>query len=227
MIKSYTPLEIEHFAWDVIRNNDRVRGRIPIDVEYLLECSGAVLRVIAGLVPKWSVGYLICRNESINRIEVIVDQTLADSPSNSGYRFAIGEALGILTLHSAILDQIDSFDEFNSFLNSQERTLIYRESKMFAVALMAPEPLIVRESMRLADEVDLNLNSGDLNSIRQRLSLQMAAKFELPTQIVSRRLADVWKFVSNDVGKGEATVSQAPLSEPSEQHRQLLFSSMR
>lgn len=147
MLRLYTELEIERLAQQLLSTKPQLPSRLPIDVELLLESQpGVVLKVVPGMMARFSVHACVCRSADQQTTLVYVDRAVSDSRTEWYYREILAEVLGHMTLHAAVLDQTIGIDDYLALRSSPEWPRIARDVRRFALGLLAPEELVEREA---------------------------------------------------------------------------------
>ena len=188
MLRQYTELEIENFAWELLRCEPKVRACLPIDVELLLELQDISLVVVAGLIPRFSVECCAYRLNPNGQIIVAIEKLIADSRPEPSYRQILAKVLGHLTLHKGVIDQTGSIDDYLVLRSSSIWPRIEYDAQRFAVSLMAPEELVAQAAAPHYAQLIAEQGFTDLHAIEQQLRNYLATTFLVTTEQIHQRM---------------------------------------
>ena len=228
MLRSYTELEIEHLAWKLLRSEPKVRSRLPIDVELLVESQpNLVLRIVPGLVARFSIECCVVRGGRADERVVWVDKLVADSRPLSHYRQLLAELLGHLALHEAVLDQTDSSEDYLAIRNSPQWERIERDARRFAVSIMAPEEMVIQAAEEIYPGLVTQPGMQSPDAIQRLMRNCLAQAFSISTQQIHRRMVrwpcQIYARVEASLAIGSSQLVALPNSPATADDQRVLF----
>ena len=227
MLRQYTELEIENFAWELLRREPKVRACLPIDVELLLELQNISLVVVAGLIPRFSVECCAYRLHPNGEVIVAIEKLIADSRPEPSYRQILAKVLGHLPLPQGVIDQTSSIEDYLVLRSSPIWPRIEYDAQKFAVSLMAPEELVAQAAVPLYAQLIAEQGFGELNAIEQQLRNYLATNFLVTTEQLHQRMVcwpcQIYQRVRKSVSLGSPRLLPLEGMHVAQHQRQLFL----
>lgn len=224
-VRTYTAAELEHLATDYLARHFGADMLIPVDVDLLVEkAEGVTLDVWPKLRANHKVMGMVLRDVGSGELFIFIDEDLADDDTPNGlarYRMTVAEELAHVRLHRALIDAIQSPDDFRKLHGHPQWNEIERNAKKFAAILLMPtRPLMAgrgtstvrspasRRSAELTRSVGASKRWEP--HIKKRLCVELAKRFEVSEIAMDHRLGDwpaeVYKHVERALESGSDTL---------------------
>jgi Zn-dependent peptidase ImmA (M78 family) len=187
-VPTYSVSAIEKRAADLLTRSWPAPVPIPVDVEYLLETQpGVLLDILPGLRDRAGVDGVVYRRDH-GAFLVIIDQQIADRPNSHRYRFTVGEELGHVVLHRAVLERVEDIATAVALMNHESYWEMDRNARRFAAATLMPPDEVVAAARRHFPGIIDYLGYAGPGSVMAALSMALGQEFRVSAEAMRYRL---------------------------------------
>lgn len=146
------------------------------DIDYLTDQEpGVVLDTERGLRDRFSVPGATVYHPKEDRFTVLIDEAVADG--NPGfYRFTVGEELGHVRLHRAILRRVRTMEDAVALQASEDYEFMDRNAKWFASASLMPRDPLLRDAKQLYAGLVKQHGFGRPELVRRSLVIRLSQR---------------------------------------------------
>lgn len=161
---------------------------IPVDIDYLTDQEpGVVLDTERGLRDRWGVPGATVYHPKEDRFTVLIDDAVADG--NPGfYRFTVGEELGHVRLHRAILRRVQTMEDAVALQASEDYSFLDRNAKWFASALLMPRNPLLQDAKQIYAGLVKQHGFGRPELIRRALVIRLSQRYVVNVSPMEYRL---------------------------------------
>jgi len=225
-VRTYTAAKLERLATEYLARQFGADILIPVDVDLLVEkAEGLTLDFWPKLRANHRVMGMVLRDVESGELFLFIDEDLADDDTPNGlarYRMTVAEELAHVRLHRALIDAIQSPDDFRKLHGHPQWGEIERNAKRFAAMLLMPTRPLMAEARDVYRQIagqpqiraELTRSVGASKRwephIKKRLCIELAKRFEVSEMAMDHRLgewpAEVYKHVERALESGSDTL---------------------
>ncbi len=225
-VRVYTVAELERLSTDYLARHFGADVLIPVDVDLLVEkAEGIILDVWPKLRANHKVMGMVLRDVGSGEIFIFIDEDLADDDTPNGlarYRMTVAEELAHVRLHRALIDEIQSPDDFRKIQTHSQWNDMERNAKKFAAMILMPTRALMAEAREVFRQIagqpqireELTRSASASTRwephIKKRICMEMAKRFEVSETAMNHRLgewpAEVYKHVERALESGADTL---------------------
>ena len=186
----YTQTQLECISKEIFRRRPEIACSPPIRLEFLIENTPNVqLEIVMGLLANHKVEGGIWKESMTKQLTVFVDWGIYMG-SWAGYNAVLGEEFAHLSIHPALLLQVDSVEAFLKLQLDPEWERYERDARRFSRALRMPAAPFIAHAEEIYQQVALDNDFGDADRIDKLVRNGLSQAFRVPPEDAQRRMLD-------------------------------------